>query len=171
MPRHGIEVVDPELALPDFRDIGLGRVRAVSVARRAQIERDVEFDASLLNVRFVIRVLDRIKSLRADYFGNVEAPIHGTHLIRSAHGDHPAVVPILHPDAIALCRRVFALVDGDCDSGCQGVFAEGQPFCGCLPADFGGGEFAGFTGGGVATKIEAGRKTGRREHQQQDGNS
>ena len=54
MPRHGIKVADPELPLPHLGDIRLGCIGAISVARCTKIEWDVELDASLLNVRFVI---------------------------------------------------------------------------------------------------------------------
>jgi hypothetical protein len=48
---HRIEELDPELALPHHGDVRLRGVGTVRIARRAQIERDVELDATPRDVR------------------------------------------------------------------------------------------------------------------------
>ena len=54
---HRIEVVDPEVALPYFRNVCLSSVGAVGVTGGSQIERNVELDPAPRDMRLVVRVL------------------------------------------------------------------------------------------------------------------
>ena len=51
MAGHVVEEVPPELHAPHFRDILLRGVAGIGVAGGAEIERDVELDAALGDVR------------------------------------------------------------------------------------------------------------------------
>ena len=145
MSRHGVEVADPEIAFPHLGDIRLRRVRGVRVAWRAQIERDVELDAALLDVRLVLRAFERLECANANSLSDFEAAIHGSGLIRADDLDLVAVAF----DAVALRRGVRLLFDGERD-------IRGDALGRSLALDFIGSESTGATSRGIIGELKAG---------------
>jgi hypothetical protein len=56
MPRHVIEHPGPEVGFPHIRDVGLRGIRIIRVTRRTGVQRDVELDAALLQIRIRLPV-------------------------------------------------------------------------------------------------------------------
>ena len=109
--RHVVEELAPEVHAPHFRDVRLRRVGGVGVARRAQIERDVELDAALRDVRRVVGVLQRVERARANRLRDVQPAIHRAGGISPAHRDGAVCVVVLHADAVTL-RNGFGVLSG-----------------------------------------------------------
>ena len=92
MPRHFVEEVAPEIEAPHLGDVLLRRVAGIGIARRAHVERDVELDAALRDVRRVVGIAQAVQRIEADGFGQVESAVHGAggvagqHRVRAARG-------------------------------------------------------------------------------------
>lgn len=159
--RQRIEIVGPKCALPHFRDVGLRGVGGVAVARGAQIEREVELDAALRDVRLVVGVLQRVERTRANRLCDVQPAVHGARGIGGAHGDGAESAFLLHADAVALGRSAVRLFHGERDARGLGLSARGQALRGGLAADFLGGKFSRPAGRRVVGQAEARGQGGR----------
>ena len=128
---HRVEELRPELALPHHGDVRLRGVGAVRVARRAQIERDVELDAALRDVRPVVGILQRVERARANRLRDIQPAIHRAGGIGPAHRDDAAATLLLHTDAVALRGGIALLSDGEFNASRIHVIAQSHAFrCG-----------------------------------------
>lgn len=169
MTRHGIEVVDPEIPLPYLRDVRLRGIGAVGVARSAQIERNIELDASLLDVRFVFGAFEAVECSKTDGLSDVEATIHRAAGISSEHRDAAFFTLVLNADAVALCGCFGVLLDGDGNAGRIRIITQSYALGRGLAANLLGGEHTGFACGGIVREMEARGECGGCECKEQEG--
>jgi hypothetical protein len=153
---HIAEELPPKIQAPHFREVGLRGVAGIGVAGRAEIERDIEFDAALRDVRGVGGILERIQSAGADRFGEIEAAIHDAGGIAAVDRDGRGAGGASHDDGITLGhrRRARARTDGerDADGICRWsriVGGDGDAAGGGFAANFPDGEATGLAGRGV----------------------
>ena len=116
--RHLVEELAPKLAAPHFGDIRLGRVAVVRVTRGAQVERDIELDAALRDVRLVLAGFQSRERAQPDRLGHVQPAVEQPRAIR-AHHAHRAAIAF---DTVAL-RNALAPDEqfdqlGSIDAGC-----------------------------------------------------
>ena len=111
--RHRIEKVGPEAAIPHLGDVGLGGIRTVRVARRPQIERNVELDAALSDVRTMVGVFQPVDRACLNGLRHVQTTIHGTNRIDTTHDDGPTPALVVHADPVALWLGADGLIDAN----------------------------------------------------------
>ena len=109
MPRHIVEKLAPEIEAPHFGDVGLRGVAVIGVARRAEVERRVEFDAAPLDTRGVIRIGERVPSVpRRMASARSSPPYIAPAASAPEDGDGRAAVRVGAADRVRLRRAVFS---------------------------------------------------------------
>ncbi|OPZ23022.1 MAG: hypothetical protein BWZ10_00084 [candidate division BRC1 bacterium ADurb.BinA364] len=103
LPGHLVEHFAPEVHAPHFGDVFLGGVGIVRIARRAQIERDIEFDSALLDVRSALAFGQRVERAQADRLGDVESAIHRARGVGARDADRLRTGPL---DPVSLRRSL-----------------------------------------------------------------
>ncbi len=102
MPRHFIQKLAPEVEAPHFADVLLRGVAVVGVTGGADVQRDVELDASAVDMGRVVGIGGRGERSQADGLGEVEAAVHGAR--RVAAQDDEGCAVLADGITFAVCR-------------------------------------------------------------------
>ena len=161
LPRHLVKQFVPEIHAPHFGNIRLRRIAAIGIGGGSAVERNVEFDSSLRDVRRVVGIAGLADRVEADGFRDIEAAVHCAIGVGAQDGDGDPAALFRAADGVRLRRRGIqrgdvqrlgkrvrfggVAGDGEAEGTCEGVeVAEAAvrrgPFRSKGASNFGGGE-------------------------------